>query len=261
MRKRKVLYFTLASLLLLGGYLLGSVLPISYLRPVVINRELTLNDLYTRVISIFGTVVTFLAVLAALLKEDIRKLWDYVSFEVVFRDEGNFVELLDNETSMSSTSDKNYKKASKYECVLTIRNNGSISAKNCEIYLEQLQFRNNGYPAAQEIKSPRTALQWNNNSESILIPPKGKAHVSVVELISPSQQSVTNENPSANTRPNIKIGNIESPPDFTNGIWEARFIIYSENSNAKEVTVELNWNGNWENRLTDLTKHLTIQIK
>lgn len=256
MNKLKLRHVILIILgLILVGYFLGQFLPIDYLKPTIVNKDLTINDLYTRIISVIATTVTFLAVLVALFKEDIRKIWDKADLSICFRDNNVLQEILDNETSSS-----NYK-AKKYETILLIKNQGRLAAKSCEIYLERLQFKSSTYPASQDIPLTGQPLNWHNNSNTaILIPATGKATVPILEIISPESQSVPTEQ-AGNTAPmpKIKIGDTESPNDYINGTWTAKFIVYSENAKPIEHTVNITWNNKWEHRLTEMTKCVTIE--
>lgn len=253
LKLRRVIVILLG--LTLVGYVLGQFLPIDYLRPTIVNKDLTLNDLYTRIISVVGTTVTFLAVLVALFKEDIRKIWDKADLSICFRDDNVLHEILDNETSSS-----NYK-AKKYETILLIKNQGSLAAKSCEIYLERLQFKSSTYPTPQDIPLTGQPLNWHNNSNTaILIPATGKATVSILEIISPESQSVPTEQAGSLTpMPKIKIGDTESPAEYSNGTWIAKFIVYSENARPIEHVVVITWNNRWEYRLAEMSKCVTIQ--
>ncbi len=242
-------------LLIIFGYILGQLLPIDCLKPNLVNKDISLNDLYSRIIAIFGTTVTFLAVVVALFKEDIRKIWDKADLLICFRDDNVLHEILDNETSSS-----NYK-AKKYESILLIKNQGTLAAKSCEIYLERLQFKSATFPNLQDIKLTGQPLYWHNNSNtSILIPATGKATVSILEIISPESQSVPTEQAGSSTPlPKLKISDSESPSEFVNGTWIAQFIVYSENARPIEHLVTISWNSKWEHRLSEMSKSVRIQ--
>lgn len=237
------------------GYVLGQFLPIDYLRPIIVNKDITINDFYTRIISVIGTSVTLLAVIVALFKEDIRKLWDKADLSVNFRDGHVLNEILDNETSSSRL------RAKKYETVLLIKNQGTLAAKSCEIYLERLQFKSTVYPTSQDIPLTGQPLSWHNNpNKAILIPATGKATVPILEIISPESQSVpTDETGTIVPTPKIKIGDTESPNIYSNGTWTAKFIVYSENATPIEHTIIITWNNRWEHRLAEMSKCVTIQ--
>lgn len=256
MNKLKLRHVILILLgLTLVGYILGQFLPINYLRPTIINNDLSLNDLYTRILSVVGTTVTFFAVIVALFKEDIRKFWDKADLSICFRDDNFLSEILDNETSSS-----NYK-AKKYETILLVKNRGTLAAKSCEIYLERLQFKSSTYPTPQDIPLTGQPLNWHNNSNTaILIPATGKATVPILEIISPESQSVPTEQAGSSVpMPKIKIGDTESPNTYSNGTWTAKFIVYSENARPIEHIVVITWNNRWEHRLAEMSKCVTIQ--
>ena len=237
------------------GYILGQFLPIDYLRPTIVSKDISVNDLYTRIISVIGTVVTLMAVFVALFKEDIRKLWDKADLSICFRDDNVLNEILDNETSSS-----NYK-AKKYETVLQIKNQGSLAAKSCEIYLERLQFKSSAYPSLQDIPLTGQPLNWHNNpNTAILIPATGKATVPILEIISPESQAVPTEQAgNVVPMPKIRIGDTESPSIYSNGTWTAKFIVYSENASPIEHIISVTWNNRWEHRLAEMSKCVTIQ--
>jgi hypothetical protein len=258
MSKIKLRHVIVAMLIvLLAGYTIGQFIPIEYLKPTITDRGLTINDLYTRIISIVGTCVTILAVIVALFKEDIRKIWDKASLEVSFKEDISFNEVLDNET----IGNNNYR-AKKYETGLTIKNTGSQAAKSCEIFLESLQFQSDEFASHQEIQLNGKPLRWSNNSNSsILIPATGKAHVSIIEVLSvESQVGNPGDANAGNQQPKIRIGDTENPSEYTTGKWIAKFKIYSENASPIEHKIQVRWNCRWENRATEMGKHLKIQV-
>ena len=258
MNKIKLRHVIIAAvILLLAGYAVGQFIPIDYLKPIIVSRELSINDFYTRVISIIGTCVTLLAVFVALFKEDIRKIWDKAALEVAFKEGISFSEVLDNEAIGNNTY-----RAKKYETALVVNNKGSQAAKSCEIFLESLQFKSAAFATAQDIQLNGKPLKWNNNSNSsILIPATGKAHVSVIEVLSSESQVINaGEANAGNQQPKIRIGDTESPAEFTNGTWTARFKIYSENAVPIEHMIQIQWNCRWENRITEMGRHLQIKV-
>ncbi len=239
------------------GFVFGQFIPIEYLRPNIVNKDLTINDLWTRVLSLAGTTVTFLAVIVALFKEDIRKIWDRAELNISFRDDNTLHEIIDNETSSTNI------RAKKYETILLVKNCGTLAAKNCEIILERLQFSSTAFPTPQDIPLTGQPLRWHNNTNSaIVIPATGKATVSIIEIISPESQSVTSEQAGNIVPvPKIRIGEIDSPDTFSNGKWMAKFIVYSENARPSEHLVTITWNNRWEHRLSEMSRFVTIQTQ
>lgn len=254
----KFRYFLFWAIIILAlGYIVGQFVPMEYFKPNIISKEINLNDFYTRLITIGGIMATLIATIVALFKEDLRKLWEYAALEIELKDPQNILsEILDTESSESDDDNdsNNSLRAKRYELQIIVKNKGRLPAKNCEIYLESLQFKNTSYTSYQEITVTGIALDWlGKNQKSILIHPSGKSHITVVELF--SQESITDNlgNDSRKECFRIKFGNIESPAKYKTGKWIAIFSIYTENTKPTKYKIELEWNGKWEQRLTEMT--------
>lgn len=138
------------------GYLLGNFLPLSYLRPTVIptQRLIQLFDLYQIIINFITAFVTAIAVLVALFKEDIRKMWEYPKLEISIP-ENNFTETLNS----ANTDTSNSREATKYTCDIDVFNSGNITALELEIKLESLIFTYNR-PGVQNIEVQNQNINW-----------------------------------------------------------------------------------------------------
>lgn len=237
------------------GYIIGQFVPVEYLHPKLISTDINTNDYYTRLITIGGIISTLLAIIIALFKEDIRRLWEYSSLEIEIKYSDKILcEILDvNNSDESSDSTQNIK-AIKYELPIVVKNTGKLPAKNCEIYIDKLEFKNSSFTYYQEIPSTGIALDWwGKNQKAILIPPSGKSQITIVEIF--SNEVSTDDMGNALTKESLKIkfGNIDSPPKYKSGTWVAHFVIYSENTKPIKYIIELEWNGKWEQRLTEMT--------
>jgi len=244
---------------IISGYFLGLFLPIKYLQPNILNKGLDIKDLYIIIISIVGTIATLLAVIVALFKEEIRKIWDKADLSVCFRDTDVLFEVKDPATRDSEP------KAIRYVTVIKIENKGGLVAKSCEIFLESLQYKVSSNLPFQDIPCEGEHLNWQNNSNNpISIPATGKAYVTIIEIISPNLQSVPNEQAvNVASKPKIKIGGIEQLNSGSENTvtWIAVFKIYSENSKPIEFPIEISWDHKWENRLSEMKQHIPIMKK
>ncbi|HCL05200.1 MAG TPA: hypothetical protein DHW64_04205 [Chitinophagaceae bacterium] len=254
----KIKYVLLLTLLILViGYSLGQFIPWEYLRPTVTDKQISINDYYTRLVSIIGAVATLFATMVALFKEDIKKLYEYASLEINYKDTNVLSEILDTESSGNSTTGGTLM-AKKYEIAINISNAGKLAARTCQIYLEQLTFKNPTFPAPQEIQPSNKPLTWIGKTESaITIPSKAKAFVTIVEILSPESEIVQNSDSSPG-KPQIKIAGNDLFFDNYHGLYECTFMIYSENASPKEFKLLLNWNGKWQHRLTEMKTCITV---
>lgn len=241
-------------------YLIGNVLPIRLFNVPVDETPIRTNEYLSFVLGLIGTLVTFLAVVVALFKEDIRKMWENVSFAVEFSDP-QITEKLDvEEVGTSDGSTTNYLKAFKYQTTIVINNEGKLAARGCEMYLEKLIFNSSEQIGSKTIDVPDVPIQWNEKGESkILVPPKGKRSVPIIEIISPKKQSLP-DGKTVDEPPMLKIGSVENPSDFRNGQWIGTFVVYSENVEPYRFSVCVKWDGKWAQRLTEMKDGITIKI-
>jgi hypothetical protein len=244
-------------IILIVGYIIGTIVPLEYLKPNIIQKDLNSGEFYTIVINSFSVIVTTLAVIVALFKEDIRKYWEFASLDISFKDGKELHEILEDE---KTNTPSNINKATKYESVILIANKGKLPARNCELYLERLTFKNSQYVSNQDIPIVGIALEWwGKNERTILIPSTGKAYIGVCEIYPPQDHSFgTSESSPSETstpiKPKILFGNVESPSIYESGTWEAIFVLYSENAKPVKFTIEITWNGEWKHRLADMSK-------
>ena len=240
------------------GYVVGQWIPISYLRPQITSVPLQTYQYYALIINIMAAIVTFLAVMVALFKEDIRKIWECSKIEIRTPID-NIIEKLD--TSSQSDSSDTHLEARAYESRIEINNTGNISAIGAEIYLEKLSFKGE-FANSQIIETTGTALPWSGTEKTnIIIPPEGKKLLRIVELYGPEKQSLPTGDKTEYPPPTLKIGDVANKVEYNKGTWIGTFVLYSQNAKPVSFDVEIEWNGKWEKRLSEMRKHLKIIIK
>ena len=185
-------------------------------------------------------------------------MWERAELVVTLKDAKILHEMLDNETSGSAQG----LRAMKYVSVLMVENKGSIAAKTCEVVLERLRFKSTAYPNPQDIDVPGTPVKWSNPfRDAVVIPGMGKSFLTVAEIHSPSSQPVAaDEAATAVTHPTLVIGGATPPTQYVNGTFTAVFKIYSENTRPLEVTCVIEWNNKWEQRLTEMSRCVNVEI-
>ena len=176
-------------LLSIACYLVGNWVPIEQLRPAVESAKLKTPEYLQLIVGTASALVTLLAVLVALFKEEIIKNWRYAKIIVTIPDYQFFEEL---NSSLGSSSDSIAKSliAIGYNSKIEIVNKGSISAFDLEIYLDSLIFESEDHPNTQILASDPKFIKWNESSETkINLSPEGKRTLDVIYLSSPTQQS------------------------------------------------------------------------
>jgi hypothetical protein len=255
----KVRYIILISVLtLIVGYLIGQIIPWDWLHPTISDTTITMNDYYTRLISVVGALATLFATFVALFKEDIKKLYEYASLEVMFKDQNILSEVLDIETTTSSTQNIS---AKKYEVIILINNSGKLAARGCQVYLESISFKHSTFPAPKDMPITGKPLQWIGKAEtSVIIPSKAKGFINLFEILSPKSEIVTEErSQQADGKAQIAISGSDLFLEDFNGTYKCVFMIYSENTSPVEFELVITWNGNWRQRLTEMKDCITIK--
>lgn len=240
------------------AYLIGNYIPIDYLRPKVIEKEIESSEYFQILIGGLSAMVTFLAVIVALFKEDIRKFWVFSKIDVSIPTE-SFYEVLKG--NISETPDDNQiLEAEKYHCKIQIQNKGNITAQDVEIYLESLTHTSSNYPNPQRIDTLGIPLNWSTGNENrINIAPEGKKELCIVELKAPVNQSNPN-GLNENLPSKLIIAGHDNNPDFRRGEWTGEFAILSSNAKPVRFKLQVNWNGRWENRSTEMIRNLSIKL-
>lgn len=248
-----ILFFVVGCLF----YLIGNLFPIGFLKPNIKSEQINTSQYYQIAIGVISAVVTLLAVVIALFKEDIRKKWEFSKIEVNMPSE-TFFEIFN--TSIGSSAAGQTLEAIKYNGKIEIFNSGSISATGLEIYLESLSFTGQGYPNTQTIVSESHKVSIDGRNESdINLSPESRKTVSVIDLTSPSQQS-SPEGSSNDIPAKLNIAGVDSNPDFKNGKWIGKFAIYSTNTKPVRFTLHVEWNGQWQKRASEMKHNLKIDL-
>lgn len=248
----KIFYICLVIATLILGYFLGLYFSSDYLKPEIINNQINLNDFYTRLIGVISSIITLCAVLVALFKEDLRKIWENVSLEV--KTVNKLVENLDKDSSDNDV------KVSSYLNKIIITNKGKLSAKNCILNLKELSFQGKDDPKEQNIPIDHLGNLLGTTDNDLIIHSLGSKEIKIIEILSPGSQIISsNSRFEPQLTPMLSFGNFRNPSTYLKGIWIAKFLLLSENAKPVEIEIYLNWNGEWHNRITEMDKIITIK--
>ena len=246
-----MLYLLVPIITLIIGYFIGVFLPFNFLRPEIINKPITNKELYDSVVGTMSVFVTILTVIVALFKEDIIRLLKKVKLNFEFM-EGN--ELHEETVNIQGT-----KKATKYYSVSNLKNMGNISADNCELFIDKIIFISNS--RSDTILAESKPISLLENKERVYIPTQGKIPLHLFELHCP-QKSSTPDGQRNSTPPKLRIlGNSDIYVE-KGGEWECYYSFHSSSMLKPQCfKIKISWNGNWEERLTEMISNLKIELK
>jgi hypothetical protein len=239
------------------GYLAGHFFPIEILRPNFPNSEiLNKSEYYRFIVSIVSASITFLAVMVALFKDDLREYWKR---PILIFSEPSQMTIEDLNTNSESGSSNGNLVSNRYLSRIEIKNNGNLPALNTEMFLEKLEFKEKDSNILQPIECYGKPLEWNGTESSSMILPVGaKKLIDIVVITAPEKvskpDSQTIKNPSR-----VLIGEIQSNKEQTKGIWYATFGLYAQNHKPISFKIEIEWNGIWKPRLTEFNTQYQIK--
>jgi hypothetical protein len=259
-RFKKVLIFTVILVIsLLVGYILGNYIPTDILKPNYVGDTITLSDYYKLLVSIVSASMTFLALVIALFKDDIREMWKRPRLSFSLPDNHT---IEDTYSYLDSESGSETIRAKKYVSRVLIKNSGNLPALHCEMYLVSLEFVPKSASLTQNIECSSAPLEWNGiGATPIIISPGGSKMVNIVEITAPEKVS-TPDSAKTNKNPQLIIGTIPNHEDHDKGDWKAKFSLFAQNhSEVVSIEVHINWSGLWKNRLADFNSQYKIESK
>lgn len=247
MKGKIVLLFCVISLII--GYFLGVFIPFGLGPCEISNTPISKGDYYGNVINGFVALGTCTAVIVALFLDEIRSLFKKVTFDIKL-DSAEAIEDVENI--------KGTKKAKRYYNSIQFFNKGNINAQNCELCIEKAIFKSENSTISLTVEN--TPINWNLNSNNIVyIPIQGKRVLPIFEIIAPQKQSTpdgqTDVIPAVLKILGLK--NVEAKP----GKWEVTYCMYSTNSKPQKFKYIVEWNGEWEERQTEMKEILKMYLE
>lgn len=238
----------LCGISLIIGYFLGVFLPLGLGPCEMTNTPISKGDYYGNVINGFVAFGTCSAVIVALFLDEIRSLFKKVAF---------VIQLNSDEAIEEVENIKGTKKARRYHNSIQFFNNGNINAQNCELYVESASFISDNSTTTLTVEN--APINWNLGNNIVYIPYQGKKVLPLFEIIAPQKQSTpdgkTDIIPA--TLKMLGLKNIEAKA----GKWEIIYCLYSTNSKPQKFKYIVEWNGNWDERQTEMKDILKMKLE
>lgn len=260
MRTRWIITIVFAIFLL--GYVIGTHLPIRAWSPENIGDGITRNEYLTRAVAGLGVIATLCATLVALFKEDLIGLIRSAKLRSCFRDKESWSELTVQEQSNDGSGAGGSIVAKRYELVVAIVNDGKVAAKGCHVFLERLTFHQKGTTAAKQVFVADPATNWLNRPGEVITLPRGsRAFLALVAIDSPDSSLVEASAAQVSARPKLTIGRHEFGDAECSGVYVAEFAVHSENAGSLPFTIQFEWTGGWDRRLSEMKARVKIKAK
>lgn len=249
---------------ILGSYLLGVLFPFKPIRPHLVNKDITINEILTRLFQLLAAVATFISVFVALFRDELRrKFLEIHEVHVDFVEDEKL-----SEYTLNEEGETDEKKVVKYLCEIEFKNLGNVHEKGCEIYIQNISTINQ--ISKKSIKRSYSLLQWDNTKQTkILIPIKGKVYLTAFTITPP--QEIKEDDSDLNVKKRcvkklpsaLKItDNVEfSANDISNVEVRIEYLLCFENNQPKEFNLVIKWDGTWANRIPEMKDKISIKLE
>jgi hypothetical protein len=263
-KRNPKLFIILLLFFLSAFYFLGILFPIKPIRPYLVDKGITINDLLTRLFQLLAAMATFTSVFVALFRDELRR--KFLEVHKVYIDFVEVDKLGEDKLDMEGETDE--KKVNKYLCELEFKNLGNIHVMGCEIYIQNIRVKNS--INEKPIKRSHSRLEWDNSNQTkTLIPIRGKVYLTAFTIL-PSQEIMEYDSETNTEKENLKklppILKITDNVKFdSNDIKDAEIIIEYllcfENNQPKEFNLVIKWNGRWESRIPEMKENISINLE
>lgn len=243
--KIRVRFFILIILLFLFvGYFVGCLWPISVLHVELSPSPISKGDHWRNLINLIAAFGSVSAVVVALFKEEIQGCFKSVKLDFHLGDK-KAIEDID-------TNDMQHTKALCYHNHVVIKNNGNVNALTCEVNIDKIEHMAPGDISPTPLKITNDKFSFGSHNSQVYIPAQGGSKTFEIFKITSSTM------PSGDSSPLLMIGdNSFNTPH--SGTWTIECTISMTNAKPVPLTIFLEWNGVWCDRINEMQVKTTLK--
>lgn len=235
--KKALRLLLLAILFLLVGYLLGSKVPIRLFNSIDHSAKVSNWDVFYYLVSLFGVIGTFIAVIVALWKEDILRRLRKVKLKIAIQG---------LELSYSNSE-------SRYYGMIIVSNPSKYLASNCKITIKSLRYGRFEDEVETIHFGGTHVVKWNYDDCRNIVP-GGQQSLSLFCI----KQSGDDTTPQENSGdPVIDFWGVSPLPaeQRSNGCWIVDYCVtYNNDTILQDFSIQIQWNGKWNSKKKEFEK-------
>lgn len=216
------------------------------------SKTIGIWDLIYYMFSILAALGTWAAVVVAIWKDSIIRLFYHPDIKLCLSDSNGYSEEVD--TSQQTPQ------AEVYNCILKISNNGSVPAKCCEVILTNIGYatkKGNTLKPLKDFSAHSNKLWWE--SPFVEIPNKISKEILLFHIDAPGS-SVTPTASSSNAHIDINGFKLKDKNSMK-GYWELSYYLGYENGERKQFMLSIEWTGEWKTRKTEMQDVLHVKLE
>ena len=256
--KVKINYLIITAAIFIIGVFVGYSYDLLRIKNTQLLADLSFFEFSSLLVRGIAAVFTLLAVIVALFKEDIRKIWEYSDIQVNLSSAG-FKEIQKKQNENISGNALETIRVDQYCCDLHVINKGNITAISNEILIEGITFKGVNFPKPITVDINQTKLTWiGGDEERVDLPRNTLRKSTILSIHSPESVSPPGET-NLNPKSHIIIGK-NRIINHGNGTYEIEFIVSGNNNSPIRYLLALDWNGQWANRKMEMDKHIHFKL-
>lgn len=193
------------------------------------------------------SLTTLFASLVALFKEWINS--KLIKPKIFFREtEKQFAVVCSEKSDESSDVNDVYV----YE--ISLQNLGKLKCNNFELYCERIEYKGKTDVKFNEVEiKTDIQIKFKSGNSINVVPNNRPIMVSLFSISNPNNISESKNQKISSCL--MKIGDYVVSDCNKGGVYRLLYRYYSENCKSSEVSLEVTWNGEWNNSVEEFKKH------
>ena len=247
---KKYPYIIAFLVFILGIVIYYFIYPLPLWKKELVSNLITKADFWSNQIGFLQAVGTLSAVVVALFLEELRSLFKKVIFTIDY----------EKAVLQEETESKEGRVIAKcYYSILKFTNSGNLNAENCELYLDNVEFQLPKSDAVENVPVPNIPIEWTKDYISTYISANGTRQLKLFKMTPPQKQYTPNNEEETQAAKFIFLGCEET--DAIEGEWTLYYSLNCRNTKPYRFKVLVSLKGEWQERLAEMHKYLTINIK
>mgnify|MGYP003309614996 CR=1 FL=1 len=209
------------------------------------------------VVAMLGSLGTCAAVVVALAKEKIIRLFTHPTIVASLHDEDGFDEEVDLEQKSPL--------ASEYFCLLDVINKGNVSANECELKIDQIQYADKKGRSLRQIrddnKPSSSKVPWEGD-EKVKLQKDLRKEIVLFKIIQPNSTGTPAVgDPSNIDKAKLSLCGYELKDSHAqHGYWEVSYYLSYDSGEYYHFKIAIEWNGEWKTRQKEMKDVLIVKL-
>ena len=212
------------------------------------GEKLVQHTFWDWALRVLEVIATISAVIVAIFKEEIQKR--------LFRPSISFDPNTEIKENVVRSEGRCF--ATSYSAILTLRNEGNNTATNLSVMIESIIYKRDiNSQTHQKINQEPFYMTIYKSEDAVELSSDDEISFKLFELFGPQKQIVNGK--AYNTPMSFIIGKESIPELNFNGIIEISLKVKSNEQKTQYRKIRIEWNGIWEDRLTEMSRILSYQ--